>query len=340
MYYFKNDYSEITHPDIMKALSLHLNDQYEGYGLDRASKSAIQKIQSFLQHDPSEIYFLEGGTQTNKVAISSFLRPHEAVISVETGHIFVHETGAIENTGHKVVTVKGIDGKITIDEIQAVLDFHSDEHMVKPKLVYVSQSTEIGTIYHQEELLSISKFCRQHHLYLFVDGARLGSALTAKDNDITLSDLAKWTDAFYIGATKNGGLFGEALVINNPILQQDMRHLIKQQGAMLAKGFVLGIQFDTLFTNNLFFDLAKMANDRAQTIRDELDRRNTKWFVETTTNQLFPIFSEQELAVLESQFGFYRWAEVSPGQFAVRLVTSFATPQSAVDDFVKALQSL
>ena len=243
-YSFKNDYSEGAHENIIQSLVTSNLEQTDGYGHDTYCEEARRLIKNRLNNEESEIHFLVGGTQTNLIMISSALRPFEAVIATNTGHINVHETGAIEATGHKVCAAPfREDGKLRIEDIQAILDEHVDEHMVMPRMVYISQSTEVGTIYTKAELKEIYDFCQSNELLLFVDGARLGSALTSYDNDMTLEDLAHLSDAFYIGATKNGALLGEALVINNKSLNRDFRYHIKQRGALLAKGRLIGIQF-------------------------------------------------------------------------------------------------
>ncbi|HEY4540235.1 MAG TPA: aminotransferase class I/II-fold pyridoxal phosphate-dependent enzyme, partial [Faecalibacter sp.] len=238
-YSFKNDYSEGAHPAILQRLMETNLQQTIGYGEDEFCDEARAWIKTYLQKD-SAIHFVSGGTQANLIVISSMLKPHESVIAVESGHIAVHETGAIEATGHKVNTVPTIDGKMTIDEIQNVLNLHTDEHMVKPKMVYISNSTEVGSVYTKAELTAIYDFCQANQLYLFVDGARLGSALTSSKSDLTLEDFANLTDVFYIGGTKNGALIGEAIIINTPQLNEDFRYHIKQKGGMLAKGRLIG----------------------------------------------------------------------------------------------------
>jgi len=235
MYSFLCDYSEGAHPRILDALTRTNLEQKDGYGLDVHCSNAAALIRSEIGREDAEIHFLVGGTQTNFTAISAFLRAHEAVVTVATGHINVHETGAVEATGHKVLTEAAADGKLTPKEIQAALDYHEDEHMVKPKLVYISNSTEIGSIYRKAELVELSRFCRDNNLILYMDGARLGSALASEENDLSLSDIAGLVDAFYIGGTKNGALMGEALVICREELKEDFRYHIKQKGGLLQR---------------------------------------------------------------------------------------------------------
>lgn len=279
MFSFKNDYSEGAHPRILNALTETNFVQAEGYGEDEYSLQAIELIKRKIGRHDVDVHLISGGTQTNLTAISAFLRPHEAAVAANTGHILVHETGAIEATGHKILSIEVADGKLKPRQIQAVLDTHTDEHMVKPKLVYISNPTEIGTIYSKNELEELHRFCQVNKLLLYMDGARLGSALCAKGNDIAITDLADLVDAFYIGGTKNGALIGEALVICRESLKEDFRFYIKQKGALLAKGRLLGIQFLELFKDNLYFELAMHANNMADVLRDGIKKRGiTSWF--------------------------------------------------------------
>ncbi|HBQ43472.1 MAG TPA: threonine aldolase, partial [Lactobacillus acetotolerans] len=241
MYSFRNDYSEIAHKNILDALSKYASEQNVGYGLDSHSSNARKLIRKQIDRDIDvDVRFLIGGTSCNKIVISHVLRPFEAVIAATTGHINVHEAGAIEASGHKVITVPSHNGKLLPADITKVVHEHVDEHMVVPKMVYISNATETGSIYTKAELTAISKVCHVHNLILYVDGARLGAALTAIGNDLTINDIAQLTDLFYIGGTKNGTLFGEALVIVNDDLKNNFRHSIKQNGGMLAKGFITG----------------------------------------------------------------------------------------------------
>ncbi len=339
MYSFKNDYSEGAHPKILEALARASREQSDNYGYDRHSIHAAELIRKEMGGCDADVHFLEGGTQTNMVAISSFLRPHEAAIAAATGHINVHETGAIEATGHKVVTAASGNGKLTPELVKSVLDTHPNEHMVKPRLVYISDSTEVGTIYTKAELTDLSKYCKDNGLYLYLDGARLGSALTALGNDVTLKDLAELTDAFYIGGTKNGALLGEALVICNPGLKEDFRYLLKQNGAMLAKGMVLGVQFEELFQNNLYFELAAHANQLAEQLKQAISAAGFDFLATSPTNQLFPVFPDSLVEKLRQTYDFEVWEKLNDSTAAIRLVTSWATPESAVKDFIRDFQS-
>lgn len=334
MYSFKNDYSEGAHPRILNALIESNMVQEEGYGSDTHTQNAISKIKSAIGNENVDVHFISGGTQTNLIAISGFLRPYEACISANTGHIEVNEAGAIENTGHKVLTVDSNDGKVTIEKVQEVLNTYVDENTVKPKLVYISNSTELGTVYTKDELKNLSEFCKTNNLILFADGARLGSALCAKDANVTLEDMCNYTDAFYIGGTKNGALIGEALVIVNENLKDCFRYNMKQKGSILAKGRLLGIQFEELFTDNLFFELANHANEMADILRDGLKKADCKFLVDSPTNQIFPILENKQIEKLQEKFKFYFWEKVDDNHSAVRLVTSWATKKEAVLEFL------
>lgn len=339
MYSFKNDYSEGAHPRILNALLDSNFEQVEGYGEDSYSQKAVELLKQRVGRNDIDIHLLSGGTQTNLIAISAFLRPHEAVISANTGHILVHETGAIEATGHKIISVEVEDGKLNYWSIKAVLDSHDDEHMVKPKLVYISNPTEIGSIYNKKELEQLSCFCKEHNLILYMDGARLGSALCAEENDLKLSDLGKLVDAFYIGGTKNGALLGEALVICADHLKEDFRYHMKQKGALLAKGRILGLQFLELFRDDLYFDLARHANKMAGLIRNEISKAGFGFLVSTTSNQIFPILSNHLIDELHKNYAFYVWSKVDADHSAVRIVTSWATKEEAVLAFIADIKN-
>ena len=337
---FRNDYSEGAHPRLLQALAQASGEQHRGYGLDRHSQRAAELIRAQVGRADADVHLLVGGTQTNLVALAAFLRPHQAAIAATSGHIATHETGAIEATGHKVLAVPAHDGKLTPAAIAPLLAEHGNEHMVQPRLVYVSQSTELGTLYSRAELAALSAFCRERGLLLYLDGARIGSALVADGNDLTLSDIAALTDAFYIGGTKNGALIGEALVIVDDALKADMRYLIKQRGAMLAKGMVLGTQFTALFEDGLFFELARHANAMAARLREGLARHGAGFLVESPSNQIFPILPAALVEKLEALYAFERWQALPDGRVAIRLVTSWATPEAAVAAFIDDLGAL
>ncbi|MGL5616690.1 MAG: threonine aldolase family protein [Sarcina sp.] len=340
-YSFKNDYSEGAHPNILNSLIESNLEQNPGYGYDKYCFEAKKLIIEQLHNEAVDIHFVPGGTQANLIVISSILRPFESVIATNTGHINVHETGAIEATGHKVSAGKyRADGKLLVSDIEEVLSEHCDEHMVKPKMVYISNSTEVGTIYKKAELKEIYDFCKKNNLYLFLDGARLGSALTSKENDLTLEDLTKLTDVFYIGGTKNGALIGEAIIINNDNLKQDFRYMIKQRGALLAKGKLLGIQFIELFKENLFFDLAKHSNVMAEKLHTGLKELGISFLNNSSTNQIFPIIPNTLMDDLNKIYDFTYWAKESEDKSIIRLCTSWATDENAIDEFLKDVQAL
>lgn len=340
MYSFVNDYSEGAHPRILEALIKANLEQNIGYGEDIHSDKAKEYIGRIIEREDAEIHFIPGGTQTNLLVISSFLRPHEAVIAADTGHINVHETGAIEATGHKVIAMEAIDGKLTPKVILEALDHHTDEHMVKPKMVYLSSTTEVGTIYTKAELTKIHELCKEKKLYLFLDGARIGSALTSSNNDLELKDIANLVDVFYIGGTKNGALLGEALVLCREEFKDEFRYLIKQRGAMMAKGFIIGIQFEELFRDTLFFDLAKYANTMAERIAEAIKECGYSFDAPTGTNQLFPILPKGVVEKLAMNFTFQTVKELEGGRLVLRLVTSWATTEESVDKLCQFFHGL
>ena len=340
MYSFKNDYSEVAHPAILKAMAESNYEQEEGYGYDSYTQEAIRLLKEQIQNPAVDIHLLTGGTQTNLTAISAFLKPHHAVIAPHTGHIYVNEAGAIEATGHKVITVPGEDGKLKPNQVEAVLAKHADEHTVMPKLVYISNPTELGTIYTKKELQALKTVCEQNQLYLYVDGARLGSALMSSNNDMTLAEFAVYPDAFYIGGTKNGAMMGEALVIQREELKEDFRYLMKQKGAMLAKSRILGIQFLELFKGHLYWDLADHANHMAMKLQEGLKRNGISFLAETSTNQLFPILPDSVILELKENYSFYVWEQVDEESSAIRLITSWATRELMVDAFIEDVKCL
>ena len=343
MIYFNNDYAEGCHPAVLQRLTETNLVQTPGYGCDDFCASAAAKIRSLCGREDLVVHFLVGGTQVNLTVIDAALRPHQGVVCAESGHIHVHETGAVEATGHKVLAIPAVDGKITASQVRTVVENHRNdeafEHIVQPKMVYISNPTELGTLYSLAELTALSDTCHAMGLYLFVDGARLGYGLTARDNDVTMKDLARLCDVFYIGGTKVGALFGEAVVISNPVLAQDFRYLIKQHGGMLAKGRLLGVQFDALFTDDLYFRIARHANDLADKIRDTLQELNYPLLVPGTTNQIFAILPDTLLDQLALDFQFTQQERVDPDHRAVRFCTSWATTKEQVDALCEALKN-
>ncbi len=337
---FKNDYSEGAHPDILKAILETNMHQEDGYGEDSHCIKATELIRESIENPKADVHFVPGGTQANLIVISSILRPYESVIAADSGHINTHETGAIEATGHKVNTIVSSDGKLTVEGIKVVLEEHYFEHMVKPSMVYISNSTEVGTFYTKAELKALSDFCKGNKLYLYLDGARLGSALCAKGNDLTLKELSDLADVFYIGGTKNGALIGEAIVINNEELKACFRFSMKQRGALLAKGRILGIQFEELFRDDLYFELARHANSMAARLSKGIKELGYGFLTDSTTNQIFPILPNSTIEKLMKRYGFYEWSPVDGQHTAVRLVTSWATNEEAVESFLADLKIL
>lgn len=337
MYSFMNDYSEGAHPRILELMLKANLEQNAGYGLDVHSERARESIRRLIGMPDADVHFIPGGTQTNLLAISSFLRPHQCVISADSGHINVHETGAIEATGHKVLAMPSEQGKLTTEAILAALETHADEHMVQPRMVYISNSTELGTIYSRAELTAIHDCCRQHGLLLYLDGARIGAALTCDSNDLSMAEVASLVDAFYIGGTKNGALLGEALVICRPELREDFRFLTKQRGALMAKGFVAGMQFEALFEDDLFFQLASKANLMAKRLASALEGHGYPFYAPACTNQLFPILPNNLLSNLSERFVFSVQKRIDATHSAIRLVTSWATTEESVEALIDFL---
>ena len=334
---FRNDYNEIGHVSVLNALNDNIGKINGCYGLDEHSEKASNMIKSLIENDDASVFFLEGGTQTNLTMISFILRDYEAVISAKTGHINVHEAGSIEATGHRIIEVEGKNGKVYPEDIQKVLNTYIDEHMVKPKMVYISNSTERGTIYQRSELINLHKICKDNNLFLFIDGARLGSALMSKDNDIKINDLGKYCDAFYLGGTKNGLLFGEALVINDKNISKDFRHHIKNKGAMLAKGYVIGIQFEAILKNNLYFDLALKANQMAYLLSDKL--KELGYLVdEVYTNQVFVTCDNSDAKKIIDLFDCELWTDLGDKK-VVRFVTTYSVTENDILDVYKALKN-
>ena len=334
---FRNDYSELAHPRIIEALARYQNEQNTPYGLDYHSSNASKKIKKVFNSN-GEVFFLAGGTQTNVLFISSALRHYEGVIACNSGHINVHETAALEGQGYKIITVEGKDGKVYPNDIQKVLDTYDNEHMVKPRMVYISNSTEIGTIYSRQELIDLHSICKKNDLYFFIDGARLGSALTSKDNDVEPSLLGEICDAFYVGGTKNGLLLGEALVVNNVDLTANFRYHIKNKGAMLAKGYLVGIEFEEAFKDNLYFDLAKATNETADILKEGFNKLklNTTY---SPTNQVFVTIKKALANKLMDRYGCEKWEDLG-NDMTIRFVTSFSTSKEDVNELLSYISSL
>lgn len=335
---FNCDYSEGAHPRILEKLAQTNLEQAPGYGQDTYCRQAADLIKSLCQTPQAEVHFLAGGTQTNLTVIAACLRPYQTVISADSGHINVHETGAIEATGHRILTVPEQNGKLTAEQIARCCKEHwlddNPEFAPQPKLVYISFPTEYGTLYSKEELSTIRRVCDENNLFLFADGARLGYGLEAPGNDVTLADLAACCDVFYIGGTKIGALLGEAVVIVNPKLQKDFRYFMKQKGAMLAKGRILGIQFLALFEDGLYFKLSKHADEMAQIIRKACAECGFEFLYDSPTNQQFPIMPDDLIKQLEELYAFSHTKRLDHRRSAIRICTSWATRREDVEQLV------
>ena len=339
---FYCDYAEGAHPAILEKLAQTNLEQTEGYGEDHFCQEARARIQTLCEAPQADVHFLVGGPQANLTVIAATLRPHEGVIATDTAHISSHETGSIEATGHKVLTVPNEDGKLTAAQVEAYWAAHqadeTKEHTVKPGMVYISNPTELGTLYTLEELEALSAVCRSHGLPLYLDGARLGYGLAAEDNTLTLPDLARLCDVFYIGGTTQGALFGEAVVILQPRLKEDFRYLIKQRGGMLAKGRLLGIQFLTLFEDGLYLRLARHADELADLLREGLEKAGCPLLVHSRTNLIFPVLPDKAIEKLKEKYSFSHYQRVDENHCAVRFCTSWATKREYVEALVADLQ--
>lgn len=341
MYSFRNDYSEGAHPQVIQALADTNGVQTVGYGTDSYCATAADTIRRLCAAPDAAVHFLVGGTQANLVTIDAFLQSYEAVIAAQTGHVSTHETGAIEATGHKVLAVPSADGKLTALDVRRVWEAHwqdeTREHMVQPGMVYLSQPTENGTLYSLAELDDLWQTCQDCGLFLYVDGARLGYGLMSPACDMTLPDLARRCDAFYLGGTKQGLLFGEALVLAHPALQRDFRYHLKQHGGMLAKGRLLGVQFGAMLEDGLYFDLARQAVRLALDLRRALEERGYAMLYDSPTNQQYPILPDELVEHLEADFAFSFWKKVDQDHTAVRLCTSWATEPAAIQALIQAV---
>ena len=342
MIQFQCDYNEGAHPKVMQRLLDTNMEQTVGYGEDHYCESARQLIRKACGNESLQVHFLVGGTQTNTTVIAHLLRPHQGVIAAESGHISVHETGAIEHTGHKVLALPAHEGKITAEQVEhLVLEHSADssfEHTVQPGMVYISFPTEFGTLYSKAELEALQQVCNKYDLPLFIDGARLGYGLASPACDVTLSDIARIADVFYIGGTKVGALFGEAVVSKSDMLMRDFRYSIKQHGGMLAKGRLLGLQFEALFTDNLYLDISRHAVSEALRIKEALQELSVPFLMESFTNQQFPILPNEIVARLSNSFRFTPWQRVSDTHTAIRICTSWGTTTENVNLLIDALR--
>lgn len=335
---FNNDYNKIAHSSVLKALNEITDQSYAGYGLDSLCDKAKSEIKKYINNPEVEIHFLVGGTQTNFIVISSALRSYQSVICADSGHINVHETGAVENTGHKIEVVKGKDGKLTATQVKEVIENYKasniKEHITEPKMVYLSFPTEFGTLYSKKELEEISLVCKEYGLYLFIDGARLSYGLAAEENGVTLEHLAELTDVFYIGGTKCGAMFGEAVVITNPELMLGFRASMKQNGSLLAKGWLLGLQFNALFETGLYFKIAKNAVKYAINIKKAFVEKGIKLYIDSPTNQQFVLLTQAQMNKLSESFVFEYEGRYDDTHHIVRFCTSWATTESEVNQLL------
>lgn len=332
---FESDYIVGAHPKILQSLTESNFEILSGYGNDVYCKNACKKIKAACECEDADVYFLTGGTQTNAVVISSMLRDYEGVVAATTGHVSSHEAGAIEYTGHKVLTLPHHDGKIDAKELEEYLNgFYQDqnhEHMVFPGMLYISHPTEYGTLYSKAELEQISQVCKNYDIPLFLDGARLGYGLMSNQTDVTLADIARICDVFYIGGTKVGALCGEAVVFTKNNTPKHFMTIIKQHGALLAKGRLLGIQFDALFTDNLYFDISKHAIEMAERLKEVLKEKKCTFYLESPTNQQFIILENSKMKQLENKVAFSFWEKADENHTVIRLATSWSTKVEDVE---------
>ena len=341
MYQFQCDYNQGAHPRIMERLLETNLEQTVGYGEDHYCAAAREAIRTAIGRTDVDVHFLVGGTQANATVISSILRPYQGVLCASTGHINVHETGAIEHGGHKVLAVNAKDGLLEAEQIRKAMELHyaedGPEHTVQPGMVYISFSSELGTVYTLQQLREISSACTEYGLPLFIDGARMGYGLASEGCDVTLQDIAELADVFYLGGTKQGALFGEAVVIVNDALKKDFRYFIKQNGGMLAKGRLLGLQFLTLFEDGLYFRISQHAVRQALRIRDAFESKGFEMLVHSPSNQQFPILDNDTMSRLAENFLFSVWQKIDESHTAVRFCTSWATDEKAVDSLINAI---
>ena len=337
---FRNDYSEGAHPSVLDAIGKHNFETTCGYSMDPFCHQAADTVRKLTACPDADVHFIVGGTLANTIVISAALRPWEGVIAATTGHINVHETGAIESSGHKVCSIEAPDGKLTPALVREVMRIHcdgKDEHMVLPRMVYISDATELGTIYTKAELAALHDVCREYGLYLFLDGARMPAALVAEGNDLDITDFGKYCDVFYIGGTKNGLLFGEAVVITNDALKPHFRNMIKQRGGMFAKGFLFGTQFKAYFKDDLWLSMARHAVSQAQRIQAAAIEKGYSLYAVSPTNQVFLVLSHAQIERLKQDFAFELNGHVDKDHEAARFVCSWATRPEAVDALIAAL---
>ena len=338
---FECDYAEGMHPEILKRLVETNDEQTIGYMEDEQCAKARAYIKRTVGREDVDVHFITGGTQANLIVCASILRPYQGAVCANTGHINCHETGAVEATGHKVLPLDSVDGTISAAQVDKFVSDHFEdgthEHIVQPGMVYISFPTENGTLYSKQQLRDLYDVCKKWNIPLFIDGARLGYALASKKNDLTIQDIAQLCDVFYIGGTKVGAMLGEAVVICNPELKKDFRYMIKQRGAMLAKGRFIGIQFETLFENGLYFEIAKNAMECAEMLTEALEAKGYRFLYPPQTNQLFPILSNEKIKELQKEFAFNPWGLMGEKETPVRFCTSWATKKENVEKLIKEL---
>lgn len=341
--YFRSDYSQGAHPDVLDALARTNAEHCDGYGIDVHCEHAADLIKEMIGRDDCQVHMMVGGTPCNLTFIAAALRPYESVVALRSGHAYLHETGGVEATGHRIIAMDGIDGKMTPDMIDRAWEEYEDEHTPLPRLVYITQPTEIGTLYSKSEMEAIRNKCRERDMILYIDGARLACALTSEHNDLSLRELAQLCDAFYIGATKNGALFGEALVIMDDRINDHFRWMIRRQGGLLAKGRLIGVQFEALLDGGddcLLYRIARRENELANVLRSGLEGLGVRMFGSSMTNQLFPIFPRRVVTELEKDFFFYEWAPEKDGEVIIRLVVSWGTTEEDIRSFLEKVGSL
>lgn len=341
MIYFESDYTEGAHPKILERLNETNMIQASGYGHDEFCESAKNKIRKTINCPNAQIQFITGGTQTNQIVIDTMLKPFEGVVSAQTGHVNSHEAGAIEYTGHKVIPIPQHEGKIDGTELNDYLEtFFSDgnnEHMVFPGMVYISHPTEYGTLYTKNQLTKISSVCRKNKIPLFMDGARLGYGIMAKSSDLSLEDIAELCDVFYIGGTKCGALCGEAVVFTKNNMPLHFENLVKKHGALLAKGRLLGVQFDALFTDNLYLEISKNAIDTAEALKKALKEKGYRFLLDSPTNQQFVILENKFMEELKKSVKFNFWEKYDKDHTVVRFATSWSTKMENVEKLINLL---
>lgn len=343
MIYFRSDYSQGAHPKVLEALAKTNFEHTDGYGLDPHCSHAEEMIKELIGLDECQVHMMVGGTPCNVTFMAAALKPYESVVSVRSGHAYFHETGAVEGTGHRIVALDATDGKLSPELIDRAWEEFEDEHTPVPKLAYVSQPTEIGSLYSKAEMSALSDKCREKDMFLYVDGARLGVGLTSNGNDLSITELAQLCNAFYIGGTKNGALFGEALVIKNPEINKDFRWMMKRQCGLLAKGRLIGVQFEALLEggrDSIYFQIGRHANKMAEKLRDGLSEMGVEFYSDSQTNQIFPVLPTSIVKELEKEFFFYEWTPEKNGMIPIRLVTGWGTQEDEVDTFLSAIHSM